>query len=646
MCRSLHNLYRGVVWTDGLKTATIEQAMSFDQKQNTEALQERFPEVYRKFFAENDLVVSFDYHVSLLAGTLDRLVGAPVIYLKLPFRGYVGLQKNNRKNELTLGHSLTYDNEDNAFKETDLSTLRWSVVVEYLQRYSERFGGVSWHGCTLNFLFEMQNNLGFDDGSSVGIIIALQLYGELLETSTISEMVRLGGDEIQQNESAASRRFNAIRKEALKLTALFTGGFPSGSSGFTSFIDSRYPIVHFTEERRGSMSKPYEDVAPLDYEGQLDQFDQLNLWGFRLNELVDISGALPLDVVSIHFRQGHEGYPSRFSYVNKVMLPSFDELRDFTKHLFRSVKINGRHAPVFLKHLDIDGGYFHGYVSGKVHKRLFFLKRLVELYQKHLSTSASNQFLEALNAFINADTPFEESYSPQMRDLIRRLFDKAQQTGVVIGLRTCAWGKQDSNVLVFSKPRSFREPLFEFIEEMRSENRPGSCTDFVSWRDGWGKEGIRVEQFISKGIYSKFVGSQSYRVREWDEKSGEMKRVTEDVEKTKGEFDILLDKVDGKIYIKGEECTSRELPTQKAAIEVLVYLLEHQGETASNKTLPAQTYTRYRNEFQGKIVTPLNQLLKKRLGKDLGLKIHGKLMVFDVQFDPIDLKIGILEKVG
>lgn len=624
-----------------------KQSMSFDQKQNTEALQERFPEVYRKFFAENDLVVSFGYHFSLLAGTLDRLVGAPVIYQKLPFRGYVGVQQNNEKSEVTFGHSLTYNTEDDEFGETDLSTLRWDAVVAYLQRYGDHLmGGDSWQGCTMNFLFERPENLGFDDGSSVGIIIALQLHGGSLEASTVSEMTRLTGDEIQRNESAISRQFNTMRREALKLTALFTSGFPSGSSGFTSFIDSEYPVIHFTEERMGSIGKPYKDVAPLDFEGHVDQLNQFHLWGFRLNELADISGTFPLDVVSIHFMQGHEGYPSRFRYVNEVILPGFDELRDFTKHLFRSVEVSDNHTPVFLKNLDIDGDYLHQYVTGKVCRRLFLLKWLVELYQNRLSTSTINQFLESLNAFLNADAPFEEPYSPQMQYLIRRLLDKAQQVDTTIGLRACAWGKQDSDVLVFSKPRTFREPLFELIEELRSTSYPRGCANFVSWQDGWGKDGICVEQFISKGIYSKFVGSQSYRLRGWNGKSGEVECVAEDVEKTKGEFDILLDKVDGKIYIKGEDCTSRELPTQKAAIEILAYLLEHGGETVSNKTLPAQTYTSYRNEFQGKIVTPLNKLIEKRLGKDLGLKIHGKLMAFDVQFKPVDLKIGILEKVG
>ncbi len=621
--------------------------MSFDQKQNTEALQERHSDVYKRFFAENNVVVSSCFTDVITSGISWR-VGAPMMRIKLPFRIYLGLKANAHKGNIVVGNRQHFDVRSDAFLDTGYETMIWGKTLPYVESVLKKMLGTSsFDGVTINVLTERGEDRGFDTPPSLLLLAALQLYYGLITPEFLQTLPGLSFDEINQSQTAASRAFNELLIESTKIWTFSLSGSSSGCTNFSGFVDSVFPIVYVTEERGGSVDKPYLHFPPWYVGTNVERLQDLCFWGLRLNEMAPCSGVFPVDVAAI-FPGSSAVVHDAGVHVKGTLLPSFDELRDDVRELFKPIlKTQSQDKlPPFLRNLDIDGHYWQEYGRGEVFPQLYVVRALIRLYQRKLSSVAMDDFLEAIDATAPVHAPFEESPSENIQHIMRAIRTCARKHDVRVALRLHNWRKMDGYIVAYSRPKAFQDELRNVVESLQESYNENIHIDFASYKDGWGENGLRIEQFISKGIYSKFVGSQSYRVRGWEEKQGEVERVTEDVEKTKNEFDVLLDKVDGKIYIKGGECTSRELPTQKAAIEVLVYLLEHRGETVSNKVLPAQTYTSYRNEFQGKIVTPLNQLLKKRLSKDLGLKIHGRLMAFDVQFNPADLKIGILEKMG
>ena len=618
--------------------------MSGEQQYNTEALQKRFLEVYRKFFAENDLVVSSDIGCSFTPGFVWR-VGAPGIYHKLPFRFYLGIRKIDKQDIVEVGTALMYQSSTETFTNVDYDLLRWPQTLPYLEQLLKKKVGAHFSGIRLNFLIEISESQGFDAGVPMSIITGCYFYFDLLKQGVVERLSGVTADEIQKKSTELGRLFYSLHIEACKLLSFSVFGCVFGWVDYVAFLKSEYPFIYFTEERGGSVSKPFPDLAPVDVTDDVASMDNFFSWGFRANELVEkLSPEFPFDVVSIYTGR-HRAYYAAAEYLTKVIVPSFEQLRDDTRALFSKVFIqDSKHVPPFLKNLDIDDYFWQQYGRGQVYSRVLLIREFLDVYKVKINTVAADTFLETLDSLINVSAPFEESPSENIEHVLRTIREHAVRLNIKIGIRNVSWGKQDANLLVLSQTPQFRDMIFECVDDLKQQYSDKIHIDFASWRDGWGSEGFRIEQFISRGIFSRFVTSNSWRLITY-QKDGIREHIVKAQEFERGSFDLLLDKLSGKIYIGGEECNSKELPSQKAAIEILEFLLKQGGVSVRNKDLPVPTYTAYRNELQGKIITPLNQLLTARLKKRLGLKIHGRLMDFDVQFWPGRLTVGILERV-
>ncbi|OGL89103.1 hypothetical protein A3H75_00185 [Candidatus Uhrbacteria bacterium RIFCSPLOWO2_02_FULL_51_9] len=622
--------------------------MLFEHVQNTEALQERHKNIYEQFFCQHDLVISAAIQYSLtpnfdFAHIPGWLTGGPMMSQKLPLRFYVGARRVHGEGTIQFGQSYMYRSDSDTFVDADYKVIE---VEHGARRYVENLiaqkkGTMGFPSIELNILIEAPQSRGFDTSMEIMVLAALYLTYDMVDVATIQDIVTCSRADLDKQFNLFFREFFC---HALKLTALCSGGYASGALSYPTFFSSGFPFVYLTEERMQRDS--VHGFSVVDAESD-KIFQTLRYWGFRLNELEKkITGDFPLDVLAVHLGSSIEP-EELILHLKEDYYAAFNRLEDFGGRLFASVlQEESERLPHFLKNVTTQGVYWYEYSVGIAYYRLFLLEKLLALYQKRLNQGVVEDFLNALNTILDLRFPIESAPSHYVREVTQIISQHVGSSGIPFGFRSLFLSrKQGGTLLIFAPLQVLRNSAPSIVATLQEKYRDISV-DFCSWRDGWGKDGIRVEQFISKGIYSKFVGRESYRLRGWNGKSGNVERVAEKNEDARKEFDILLDKMDGKIYINGEECTSRDLPTQKATIEVLVYLLEHRGEIMSNKVLPAQTYTRYRNEFQGKIVTPLNKLIEKRLGVDLGLKIHGKLLAFDVRFDPADLKIGILEKVG
>jgi len=62
-------------------------------KHTSSELQKRFPEVYKDFFAQNDLVVSGHFSIKRGVGGLGERSKNPQLMNKIPLKIYVGISK-------------------------------------------------------------------------------------------------------------------------------------------------------------------------------------------------------------------------------------------------------------------------------------------------------------------------------------------------------------------------------------------------------------------------------------------------------------------------------------------------------------------------------------------------------------------------
>jgi hypothetical protein len=82
---------------------------------------------------------------------------------------------------------------------------------------------------------------------------------------------------------------------------------------------------------------------------------------------------------------------------------------------------------------------------------------------------------------------------------------------------------------------------------------------------------------------------------------------------------MLLDMLNNKIYINGRKLTSSDIHSQTATVDILKVLINNIGKDISNKEFIASSYSKNKNDMQGKIIIPLIELIQKEFGKKLPL---------------------------
>ena len=618
--------------------------MSFnEQKHSTDALQERHREMYDKFFAENDLVLSSPMWMCLATGLAWR-AGAPQIAVKMPFRIYLGITKKKDVNTVSFGTPIIFDSENDQFVKKESDFFDWDVSGTHLEKYiQEVLGQSDFQGIEFNFLMEESGGRGCSFGYTALVIYALQMYYNYIDPSLAKEIRNLSTLEIAEGTSRLSQIFSDISINTTKLSAINYHYSVSGSIAY-SLLNSTSPLVYFNEERAGSVSKRLFDLPPLNIQEDLSLAESWKFWGYRMDELVDgVSGPLPLDVVGIHAGRERQ-HRSTSEHVDCSVIPSFDKMRDKVREAFKKVVIEDEnHAPAFLKKLDIDGLYWQRFARGQVYARVALFIKLHKLYQDKESTSRIIDFLGALDSMETINAPFEEGPSKNIQVIARAVKEKARERGVDVALRIQRWGKMDGDIFVVTRRQSFRKAVFEIVEELRETHSARVHVNFSSWRDGWGETGAVVEQFLSKSIHSEFVEKGACQLISCTDEKGTVRTLETNVDPS--HYDLFFDEVKNKVFVGGQSLTSKDLPSQKASIEIFEALIENIGACVWNSDLPRRTYSGYRNEFQGKIIGPLEKVLQEKTKKSLGITVNGQLSKYQVSWEPKGLKIGFLREI-
>ncbi|MDP3771615.1 MAG: hypothetical protein Q8R16_04910 [bacterium] len=621
--------------------------MPVEQKENTQALHARFSEVYRTFFSENDLVVSSDITYALNLSSLNWRVGGPLVCQKLPFKVYVGIRRESGGEPLRIGTAQVYYSDRKRFSEPDYELLNWKRAIPYLT--SECLAGPQKQqpsGLVLSFLLEKPEHLSFDCSLSMMVVSALALYVGAVTPEEIRRMTSLSMNEVHAKNSDIAKKFHDLHERAMELMAIAITPATSGSTIYANFFASEHPLIHFTEERGGTTGTRYAGLFPENVVGRERLIRQMRWWGFRLNEVARVSGAFPLDVASISLASGNEELPF-YEYVDRAVLPQFQELQDFSAKAFRSVHApRSQRLPPFLKHLDVPGRFWHEYAVGRAYSGLFFIQKLLNVYQRQLSAQVIEEFLEAFTASLHLDIPPMRSPSKNVRHVMRMIEEKADAMGVPVGVRVMAEDKQDANIFVLAPTHKFRSALQDIVHDLRARFNPKVHMDFASWRDGWGSDGLRVDQFVSKGAHSAFISPASVRLTRYHARGKVDTQITVPPRIVREAFDVLIDLPSGKLYVGGRACTSKDIPSQTSTAEIMRALLEAEGHRLHNAALPESSYAKYRNELQGKIVGPLVAIAKKRLRRNLVLKIEGTLTNFWLSLDPQGFDIGLVTELA
>jgi hypothetical protein len=212
------------------------------------------------------------------------------------------------------------------------------------------------------------------------------------------------------------------------------------------------------------------------------------------------------------------------------------------------------------------------------------------------------------------------------------------------GLKSVSTTKKD--ILLFALPQGrLRDLMIKILPKFEKELGINLQLGYVSWLDGLEERACLVEQYLAEGVYSDFISKNAIFIKEVNGQGRTNKLILspEDFNQKKNQVDILVEEGSGKILIKGELLSSKEIHSSKATAEVLKVLAGNHGQNVSNRSLPESSYASDRYEMQGKIIYPLTKVFEQKTKKKLSITIKGSITDFTLRLEAGDYIIWIKE---
>lgn len=613
---------------------------------NSASLKERFPEAYREFFSKCAIVCSAPRSVTWIGEHAVR-VGGLSMRQSIPIRTYVGIAPT-AASRIRIASQVTYDPFLNQFRQDTLPSEEYHKPIErQLPRFLKEVGGYEGNfGFDVHILTELpfERAIGAVGSFFVPLFSALLLHKEILSLKQIKLWAASPVADLQKNKET---KFDEILRLIWKWEGLIYMT-PSAANPFSALLPSSTPVL-FASKRppeTGSERAQQERMAH-----GLNWVDQARWYGARTTELFKqhVGWPLPFDWGLLSASEAWSLRDTVFSIVglNEELQRTARSMKKICSSLFENFAPDD--LPDFLRicRQDDISQIWQQYIGG-LHllsfQALLRFKKIIERGPSRAETEALFDIINKVQAMLyllNFSSRTLENVAHRFRTLVSQ-----RSSGVEIGIKLNSTSRKGN--LLFAMPSSVaRIWIPEIVEELQDKIDKKITLDYASWIDGYEEGGgLKVEQFLAQGVYSDFVRLESLKMTRWT-RNGEVKNsLVEQADLKKDRFDIFLDLPHGKLFVKGKECSSQEIPSQKSAVTILDALLTAEGHRLHNKMLPESSYAKYRNEFQGKIVGPLVALVKKRLKRELPLKVEGTLTDFIVSLDPKGFEIGVVKKMG
>ncbi len=591
-----------------------------NRKQNTEAFQIEFSNAYKVFFGKCKTVISTDctFWVTWGAGWRE---GSPIVVQKAPYKLYVGIEAIEQNTLVEQGDSVAYHTLTQTFSSTEDSLISWKkfipLFIELIKNktQSKRFDGIRIH-----LLSEQPFYTADSPDVFMAVVCALYNHFGFVDAKTMRTLAMLPGKELFSLKNADAELFREMHRSAMRLIEAATGGRACGDEAYASFIHSETPLIY--------------SVDVID--------ENEHFMGLSLQELANVQGVFPFDVVSIDVGQSFFWPNSEYNF-GATIRQSLGELQMRTNKLFDPTKM-GSEIPRFVEESKVVDCYWKLFCKSSLLKSIHFLDCFIALYRQPTRSSAVTECLESLDSMSTISAPFEEMPSSHMQHIVRRLKDVAERIGVPIACLYVCSGKTEGNIMVFMKKHALRKEMIEEITRLKGEYSPNIATGFVSWRDGWGSgEGCKVEQSEREGIFSLHLHSSLKMIYSREDGSSSSVSI-EQGNIDPSVADVVIDSINHEIYVDGKTVNSKVLPTKKATIDLFKVLFENSSHSVLSKDLKRSTYTSSRNDMQGKIIGPLVRLVEDTLHKKLSLKVEGELISFFVVWKPGGVSLALITK--
>ncbi len=588
-------------------------------------LQCTFPEMYKDFFHTHDMVMSAS-GVLTWWPNIAHGVSTVRVKQKLPLKTFCGVNFND-SGKVTFRTLFVYDIQENHFKKKDFQEVfRHDIdpLILFLEESLQESGYHRW--VEIDFLSEAPPWHGFTFSSVFSVLLAVVLHAltEHLSPDAFKER------EFPNNHPLFEKIYIFSLVISHRISPANTMGWWSNYAVIVA--NTIEPIVYLSRKptpynRRWIDILSKQTLEDTLYKGSLLEF---------LNISPLLPGEFPLDYgvlfMGREYRFG-EGKSSKGENM-KAHIP----ISSFTSDALHDLTIDEEKWNKLRDILSFDG-------DEVLHKTIdsMNLRILLGFYSllKNTNSTSVDSFIEMLGQIGLSSFAYHKE-NIILSDMLH-FFHKFQQfSDEKIAILPFNTGKIWGSLLFVMQKWYSIKTLEKSLTELKAIGHNVSLYH-ASWRDGYASDGVRLEQYITKEVYSPYTKKWDVRYRDSHGSTycGNYDAIVEHETRW-----ILLDTIAWRVYVRGEKLTSRDIHSQSTTIDMLSILLEHIWEEVPNTKLPVSTYSQNKNEILGKVVFPIRKIAIKYFQTELSLFCSGGITEYYLRLEKDDeISIGIIQKL-
>ena len=589
-------------------------------KINTQILKEKFSSIYREFFSKHQLVVSVADSF-MWTGEYSAYFGGISICQKVPFRIYAGVEPIAEKKIVINESYLAYQRKIKKFLPIFFLPEEIKKISEFindqLKIQVKRKGG-----CQITFFSEAPAEEGWGSLGTFAALISLTLHYyyfpfkrqnlDLWTKTKISDLIK------------KDPWFDRIFKFAWRTIAAAREGISSGTYALLGLINSGgFPIIYSTQADLPSWDKK---IKTLSYSGERlsDLLKNDLAWHFDFGLACSgmrkstSAGNRSIREIQADFDQIKNEAVIKDLHLSKIsaLFSHYGRERSLWLALMETLDIISLQILIGLKNI---------FQFGSSEKTLSFL------------FSSLNKHWDLYN-ILGVNIPEFELLAKVIRSQLKKTDRKDS------GIKIASIGR--GGYLLFSVPKYSLVNKEEKVEKkIEKKLGPQAHLGYLSWLDGTEDGAAKIEQDLKNKIFSPFVTHEDLEVTDYFASMRGIKRLfsRDEYDRQLSSIDLVFDQANQRIYLRGKQLTSKEISSAKETILVIVELLKKRGKLSSEQ-LPSSSYSTNRYDFAGKILLPLQRIIRKKLNKELRLKVRGGISSFLINFDPTNLRIWIVTR--
>ena len=618
---------------------------------NSARLRQNYPALYQELFSSCQVVVSAADSF-FWSGEYARSFGGLTIQQKLPTKTILGLEFLNEK-KFCFADLSSFNPTKMAFEQRSFGFVKETRLINFLKEY---WPTLDPQGRIKGFRIHVISESRCGDGlGKTGLLVSclsacMLLAANRVSTDEINNWSNATVDQLLNDKKYSS--FSTIFRLAWRLGAINRNGNAAGSTSFCALLKTQYPILFISKNINDYLAHP-SVASPKTTLENCEVINEIPFWGSRLEEIfpLRLPQPWPINIARVF---------SGTTINSENIFKSLSKLKSDIETL-QNVVADEIAPHVHTDEPSILSLFDPAETSEK--KNQFSYSNYIDIFNiasiellfafRNLFQFGSNE--DSLRKFVNVIHQIQDfnhflgHSTPPIDELCARFSQIiASDNEFHLGSAKIDGIGKSGHIVCAGPAEMIPDHLTQEAARVSEQTGKDIFVDWLSSVDGFGEDGLTVEQFIPKSIYSSYVSPQCHRLTLFHNAIPEVKIVEPNiVHDLIKEYDIALLVPEHKILIRGKSLTSKDIPSTKATIEILSKILSSADFKIANSLFSDSSYGQSRYELQSKIIIPLNKVFYKIAGKKLDFQIHGGMYDdYSVSLNAKNLKIALIDSVG